>query len=256
MGRLDNRVALVTGASRGIGAAAAEAFAREGASVVINTIPDERMDAMASEVVSRITTAGGAAIKVVADITVPAQVEAMVVDAQKAFGDVDVLVANAAYAKRSAWNEISVEQWDRTMAVNVRGAFLCCRAVHPGMLRKARGSIITVTSVTVDLGMAGSLDYVASKAGVIGLTRALAREVGRDGIRVNSVMPGAIRTEYEVEIETETEDELAKRLAELQSLPQRGYAEDLAGTFVYLASDDSAFVTGQVIAVDGGWIHH
>ena len=256
MGRLDNRVALVTGASRGIGAAAAEAFAREGASVVINTIPDERMDAMASDVVSRITEAGGAAIKVVADITVPAQVEAMVADAQKAFGDVDVLVANAAYAKRSAWNEISVEQWDRTMAVNVRGTFLCARAVHPGMLRKERGSIITVTSVTVDLGMAGSLDYVASKAGVIGLTRALAREVGPDGIRVNSVMPGAIRTEYEVELETETEDELAKRLAELQSLPQRGYAEDLAGTFVYLASDDSAFVTGQVVAVDGGWIHH
>ncbi|WP_420445163.1 SDR family NAD(P)-dependent oxidoreductase [Candidatus Poriferisodalis sp.] len=256
MGRLDNRVALVTGASRGIGAAAAEAFAREGASVVINTIPDERMDAMASDVVSRITDAGGAAIKVVADITVPAQVEAMVADAQSAFGDVDVLVANAAYAKRSAWNEISVEQWDRTMAVNVRGTFLCAKAVHPGMLRKGRGSIITVTSVTVDLGMAGSLDYVASKAGVIGLTRALAREVGRDGIRVNSVMPGAIRTEYEVEIETETEDELAKRLAELQSLPQRGYAEDLAGTFVYLASDDSAFVTGQVVAVDGGWIHH
>ncbi len=256
MGRLDNRVALVTGASRGIGAAAAEAFAREGASVVINTIPEERMDAMASDVVSRITEAGGAAIKVVADITVPAQVEAMVVDAQKAFGDVDVLVANAAYAKRSAWNEISVEQWDRTMAVNVRGTFLCAKAVHPGMLRKERGSIITVTSVTVDLGMAGSLDYVASKAGVIGLTRALAREVGRDGIRVNSVMPGAIRTEYEVELETETEDELAKRLAELQSLPQRGYAQDLAGTFVYLASDDSAFVTGQVVAVDGGWIHH
>ena len=256
MGRLDNRVALVTGASRGIGAAAAEAFAREGASVVINTIPDERMDAMASEVVSRITTAGGAAIKVVADITVPAQVEAMVVDARKAFGDIDVLVANAAYAKRSAWNEISVEQWDRTMAVNLRGAFLCCRAVHPGMLRKERGSIITVTSVTVDLGMAGSLDYVASKAGVIGLTRALAREVGPDGIRVNSVMPGAIRTEYEIELETETEDELAKRLAEVQSLPQRGYAKDLAGTFVYLASDDSAFVTGQVVAVDGGWIHH
>ena len=256
MGRLDDRVALVTGASRGIGAAAAEAFAREGASVVINTIPDERMDAMASEVVSRITEAGGAAIKVVADITVPAQVEAMVADAQKAFGDVDVLVANAAYAKRSAWNEISVEQWDRTMAVNVRGTFLCARAVHPGMLRKARGSIITVTSVTVDLGMAGSLDYVASKAGIIGLTRALAREVGPDGIRVNSVMPGAIRTEYEVELETETEDELAKRLAELQSLPQRGYAKDLAGTFVYLASDDSAFVTGQVVAVDGGWIHH
>ncbi len=256
MGRLENRVAIVTGASRGIGAATAEAFAREGASVVINTIADDRMDAMASEVVARITAAGGAAIKVVADITVPAQVDEMVVRAQSAFGDVDVLVANAAYSRRTAWTEISIEQWDQTMAVNLRGTFLCAKAVHPGMLKKARGSIITVSSVTVELGMAGSLAYVASKAGIIGLTRALAREVGHDGIRVNSVMPGAIRTEFEVELETASEDQLARQMAERQSLPQRGYAKDLAGTFVYLASDDSAFVTGQVIAVDGGWIHH
>lgn len=256
MGRLDDCVALVTGASRGIGAAAAEAFAREGASVVINTIPDERMEALASEVVSRITDSGGAAIKVAADISVPADVEAMVAEARNAFGDVDVLVTNAAHARRSPWNEISVEQWDQTMAVNLRGAFLCAKAVHPGMLRKRRGSIVTVTSVMVDLGMTGALHYVASKAGVIGFTRALAREVGPDGIRVNSVMPGAIRTEHEIELETESPEELAERLAGLQSLPQRGYADDLAATFVYLASDDSAFVTGQVIAVDGGWVHH
>ena len=224
--------------------------------MVINTIADERMDAMASEVVARIADAGGAAIKVVADITVPREVDEMVDRGREAFGDVDVLVANAAYSKRCPWNEISVEQWEHTMAVNLRGTFLCSKAVHPGMLRKARGSIITVTSVTVDLGMAGSLDYVASKAGIIGLTRALAREVGSDGIRVNSVMPGAIRTEHEVELETAGEDELARVMAERQSLPQRGYAEDLTGTFVYLASDDSVFVTGQIIAVDGGWIHH
>lgn len=256
MGRLEGRVALVTGASRGIGAAAAEAFAREGASVVINTIPEERMDAMATEVVARITEAGGSAIKVPADITVPEQVDEMVEHAQSAFGDVDVLVANAAYSIRAAWSDITVEQWDYTLAVNLRGAFLCAKAVYPGMLRKERGSIITVTSVTVDLGMVCSLDYVSSKAGIIGFTRALAREVGPDGIRVNSVMPGAIRTEHEVELELDDEAELAELMAQRQSLPQRGYAEDLAGTFVYLASDDSAFVTGQVVAVDGGWINH
>lgn len=256
MGRLDNRVAIVTGASRGIGAAAAEAFAREGASVVINTIADERMEALASEVVGRITGAGGAAISVVADVTVPEQVEDMVERAQSEFGDVDVLVANAAYSQRRAWNEIEIDQWDRTMAVNLRGTFLCSRAVHPGMLRKGQGSIVTVTSVTVELGMAGLLDYVTSKAGIIGLTRALAREVGGDGIRVNSVMPGAIRTEHEVELDLTPAEELERVMAERQSLPQRGFAKDLAGTFVYLASDDSAFVTGQVIAVDGGWIHH
>jgi len=256
MGRLENRVALLTGASRGTGAAAAEAFAREGASVVVNTIPEERMDAMASKVVERITSAGGAAIKVAADITVPRHVEELVDKVQSAFDDVDVLAANAASSRRTPWNEISIEQWDQTMAVSLRGTFLCAKAVHPGMLRKGRGSIITVTSVTVDLGMAGTLDYVSSKAVIIGLTRALAREIGPDGIRVNSVMPGAIRTEHAVELELADEAELARLMKERQSLPQQGYAEDLARTFVYLASDDSAFVTGQIVAVDRGWINH
>ena len=224
--------------------------------MVINTIADDRMEALASEVVDRITGAGGAAMSVVADVTVPRQVDDMVERARSELGEVDVLVANAAFSERCAWNEIEIDQWDRTMAVNLRGTFLCARAVHPGMLRTGRGSIVTVTSVTVELGMAGLLDYVTSKAGIIGLTRALAREVGGDGIRVNSVMPGAIRTEHEVELDLTPADELERLMAERQSLPQRGFAEDLAGTFVYLASDDSAFVTGQVIAVDGGWIHH
>ncbi len=254
-GRLENRVAIVTGASWGIGAAAAEAFAREGACVVVNSLPDERMDTLAQGVVDRITESGGRAIKVAADVSVPADVDRLVATAEDSFGDVDIMVANAAYTQRSAWNEISIEQWDRTMAVNLRGTFLCARAVHPGMLRLGRGSIITLSSVTVELGMAGILDYVSSKAGIIGLTRALAREVGGDGIRVNSVMPGAIRTEQEVELGFD-EDEIAARSAERQSIPRRGYADDLAGTFVYLASDDSAFVTGQVITVDGGWVHH
>ena len=255
MGRLDDRVAIVTGASWGIGAAVAEAFAREGASVVVNTIPDDQMDMYASEVVERITAAGGSAIKVPADISVPADVEAMVASARDAFGDVDTLVANAAQSQRSPWTEITIDQWDRTMAVNLRGTFLCAQAVHPGMLRRAGGSIITLTSVTVELGMSGLLGYVSSKAGIIGLTRALAREVGKDRIRVNAVMPGAIRTEQEIELNFD-DAELAKLTEERQSLPRRGYAEDLTGTFVYLASDDSAFVTGQVITVDGGWVHN
>jgi 3-oxoacyl-[acyl-carrier protein] reductase len=253
--RLANRVAIVTGASWGIGAAVAEAFASEGAHVVVNTLPEERMDKLAASVVERIIDRGGRAIKVPADVSVPADVDRMVASAEAEFGDVDILVANAAFAERCPWHEITVEQWDRTMAVNVRGTFLCSRAVYPGMLRKGRGSIITVTSVTVDLGMAGLLDYVSSKAGILGLTRALAREVGRDGIRVHSVMPGAIRTEQEIELNFD-ERELAALSAERQSIPRRGYADDLTGTFVYLASDDSAFVTGQVVTVDGGWIHH
>jgi len=254
-GRLDGRVALITGASWGIGAAVAKTFASEGASVVVNTYPDPKMNALADEVVDSIRSAGGSAIKVSADVTSEAQVESMVECARLEFGDIDVLVTNAAYANRLPWHEISVEQWDHTYEVNVRGAFICAKACYPGMLRRKSGSIITVTSVTVNLGMAGMLDYVSSKAALIGLTRALAREVGKDGIRVNSVMPGAIRTEQEVALGFD-EDELTRLSAERQSLPRRGLAEDLAGTFLYLATDDSSFVTGQVVTVDGGWIHY
>ena len=254
MSRLDGRVAIVTGASRGIGAAVCELFAREGARVVVNSAPDDRMEALAAEVVGRITTAGGDSISVVADVSDEVQVDRMVASARDAFGDIDVMVANAATSHRLPWTDFTVEQWDRIQAVNVRGTYLCARAVRDGMLRKGGGSIITVSSVMAHLGMTGSLAYVTSKAAIIGLTRALAREVGRDGIRVNAVMPGAIRTEHEVELGGD-EEASARRAAERQSLPRRGYADDLAGTFLYLASDDSAFVTGQVIAVDGGWVN-
>jgi 3-oxoacyl-[acyl-carrier protein] reductase len=164
------------------------------------------------------------------------------------------MVANAAFSVRRDWHEIDVEQWDKTMAVNARGTFLCAKAAFPGMKRLGRGSIITLSSVMVELGMVGCLDYVASKGAIIGLTRALARDVGRYGIRVNSVMPGAIRTEQEVELFAD-EEALARDAAARQSLPRRGYAVDLAQTFVFLASEESSFITGQIINVDGGWIN-
>jgi len=253
--KLAGRVALVTGASWGIGAAVAKLFAKEGAAVVVNTYPDEKMSKLADGVVEAICAEGGSAVKVPADISSEEEVAEMIEAARREFGDVDLLVTNAAYGVRVPWHEISTKQWDYTQAVNVRGAFFCARACYPGMLRRKGGNIITVTSVTVELGMAGLLDYVSSKAALIGFTRALAREVGKDGIRVNSVMPGAIRTEQEIALGFD-EEELKALSAERQCLPRRGFADDLAGTFLYLASDDSSFVSGQVINVDGGWIHY
>ncbi len=253
--RLVGRVALITGASWGIGAAVAKAFAREGASVVVNSYPDKKMESLADEVVSSIAKTGGHAIRLSADISIREQIDRMVITTRQEFGDIDILVANAAYANRLPWHQISVEQWDHTQAVNVRGAFMCAQACYEGMLRKGGGSIIAVTSVTVNLGMPGMLDYVTSKAALLGFTRALAREVGKEGIRVNAVMPGAIRTEQEVDLGFD-ENELKLLSAERQCIPRRGFAEDLAGTFVYLASDESSFVSGQVINVDGGWIHY
>ena len=254
-GRLDGRVALITGASWGIGAAVARTFAREGASVVVSPYPDEEMESLADGVVASIVEAGGRAIRASADVTSREQIDAAVAAAQREFGDVDVLVTNAAWANRLPFHEIPAEQWDHTLAVNLRGAFLCAQACYEGMLRRGRGSIIAVTSVTVEVGMAGLLDYVSSKAGLIGFTRALARELGPHQIRVNAVMPGAIRTEQELALGFD-EEELKVVMAERQCLPQRGFADDLTGAFLFLASDESSFVSGQIINVDGGWIHY
>jgi 3-oxoacyl-[acyl-carrier protein] reductase len=254
-GRLEGRVALVTGASWGIGAAVARAFARQGASVVVSSYPDAAMEALADDVVGDIVGAGGRAIRLSADVTSRAQIDQVVSATRRELGDIDVLVANAAYSNRLPWHQISAEQWDHTLAVNLRGAFLCAQACYPGMRSKGSGSIIAVTSVTVELGMSGLLDYVSSKAGLIGFTRALAREVGPEGIRVNAVMPGAIRTEQEIALGFD-EEELRVLSAQRQCLPRRGFADDLTGAFVFLASDESSFISGQVINVDGGWIHY
>lgn len=254
-GRLDGRVALVTGASWGIGAAVARAFAAEGASVVVSPYPEAKMEQLADDVVASIVASGGRAIRLSADVTSREQIDHVVATARQEFGDIDVLVTNAAWANRLPWHEIPASQWDHTQAVNVRGAFICAQACYEGMLRAGRGNIITVTSVTVELGMAGLLDYVTSKAALIGFTRALAREVGHQNIRVNAVMPGAIRTEQEVALGFD-EEELKVLSAERQCLPRRGFADDLTGAFVFLASDESSFVSGQVINVDGGWIHY
>jgi 3-oxoacyl-[acyl-carrier protein] reductase len=253
--RLTGRTALVTGASRGIGAVVAAGFAAEGAAVALNHLDTLEMRRLAVDRAADIVGMGGQALAVAADVSDPVQVSAMMATVRKELGPVDILVANAAADATVPWDEISMDEWTHMLSVNLTGAFVCARAVWPDMRSRGYGKIITVSSVMVELGLSGSLHYVTSKAGLIGFTRALAREVGSSGVRVNSVMPGAIRTEYEIERVSDP-DALAVRAAERQSIPRRGLPDDLVGAFVYLAAAESDFVTGQVLTVDGGWANY
>lgn len=256
MGQLEGRTALVTGASWGIGAAVARGLAEHGARVVVNHLGDDRMTRLAHDVVTSITDNGGSAMAFAADVSDRSQVDAMTQATAERFGGIDILVNNAAAQDRKHFSEITEEEWNQVLAVNLTGPLLLTQAVFPHMREQGYGKIINVTSVTVELGHTPLLHYVTTKAGLIGFTRSLAREAGVDGIRVNAVMPGAIRTEQELETFPGQDDQLRELLAERQCLGYRGTADDLVGAFVYLASPASDFVTGQVLTVDGGWIHY
>jgi 3-oxoacyl-[acyl-carrier protein] reductase len=252
-GRLAGRTALITGASRGIGAAVARRFAAEGCSVAIGHEPTEQMTGLAADVAAQIRQDGGTAVTVSADLADPEGPGRLVQAAREALGPLDILVANAAATGRAGWDEMTVQQWDHMQAVNVRGTWLLARAAKDDLVASGHGAIVTLTSVMAMTGQPGALHYTASKAAILGMTRALARDLGPSGVRVNAVMPGAIRTEHELELSPDA-DEVAARILPKQSLQRRGYAEDLAGAFVFLAGDDAAFVTGQVVCVDGGWV--
>jgi len=247
--RLSGQVALVTGGSRGIGAAVVRAFVAEGAQVAINylDVPDRKKEA--EDLAAQFN---GDVIALPGDLSDP-KVPAMLVKAtQDKFGKITTIVTNAAVMQLKPWREITVTDWDLMQAVNVRATWLMLNAAYDD-LKKHQGNIITVTSVMTETGQPGQIHYSASKAAIIGLTRSLAREMGADGVRINSVMPGAIRTEHEVSLAADPKpvDDL---ILPLQSLKRRGFPIDLAGAFVFLASEDAAFITGQVINVDGGWV--
>ena len=251
-GSLQGKTALITGGARGIGAAVARLYASEGASVSICYLNTPQMENLAKDLVSELTEKGYQAICIPGDLSLPDTPEFLVKETRKQLGDVSIVVANGAATGRKKWNEISIDEWNQVQDVNSRGTWLLAKAAYED-LKKTRGSIITVTSVMVDTGQPGALHYSASKAAIIGITRALARELGGDGIRVNSVMPGAIRTEMELEIDP-NQEEVAEFLYGVQALKRRGTSEDLAGAFLFLASEESSFVTGQILNVDGGWV--
>ncbi|MFD0712378.1 SDR family NAD(P)-dependent oxidoreductase [Paenibacillus sp. GCM10027626] len=252
--RLSKQVAIITGSSRSIGAAVAKRYAVEGAKVAVNyrTHPE-----LAERVVEEIRRSGGEAFAFQADVSKEDEVEALVAETARRYGTVDILVNNAAMDPRKTWYEISVQEWDHIMATNVRSQFLCAKAVFPFMKEQGRGKIINVSSVTFFTGQKNFLHYVTSKGAIVGFTRALAREVGEHNITVNCLTPGAVYTETEAEkVGQQASDEVLETLRSLQCFPRRELADDLEGAFVFLASRDSDFITGQTLNVDGGWMMH
>jgi 3-oxoacyl-[acyl-carrier protein] reductase len=246
-------VAIVTGASRNIGAAVAECLAGDGISVAVNFANDGQA-ADAERLVARITSSGGRAIAVRADVSSDDEIQAMVETVTDAFGPADILVNNAAISVtgQASWETLPGEAWDRVLRVNVTAAFLCARALFPAMKAARRGDIVNMSSVGALLGRTGNLHYVTSKAALIGFTRALAREVGPYDIRVNAIVPGAIHTPEEAAYGAK--EALDAVLLDDQSLKRRGMPADVAGVVRFLVSPDAAFITGQCLVVDGGWV--
>jgi NAD(P)-dependent dehydrogenase (short-subunit alcohol dehydrogenase family) len=245
---LAGRTAIVSGAGTGLGRASALGLAREGAAVVVAGLGLEGLE----ETARLIREEGGRALPVECDIADEGAIARMAALALTEFGGADVLVNNAAIYPSRPWHEADAEEWDAVMRVNVRGYFLCAKAVRPQMLARGGGSIVNIASVTFYEGTALLVSYVASKGAVIGFTRALAREAGPEGIRVNAVAPGAFptaATDF-----WEDQEALWRGVLESQSIKRRGRPEDVADAVCFFASDSSSFVTGQTLLVDGGWM--
>jgi NAD(P)-dependent dehydrogenase (short-subunit alcohol dehydrogenase family) len=246
-GTLGGRVAIVTGGARGIGRVYSLGLAREGCSVVVADILDTKA------VVDEIRSEGGLAEGVAVDVSDLRSTLAMAKAATAAFGRIDVLVNNAAYykdAQRSAFDEIDVDEWDRAFAVNVRGAWLCSRAVHPQMKRQRYGKIINISSNMAWKGVPNFLHYSTSKSALVGFTRALAREVGPDNICVNVVAPDFIPDAKE--LADARLGARARAVIEERCLKRQQTAEDVLGTIIFLAGPGSDFITGQSYLVNGG----
>ena len=248
---LRDKVAIVTGAGRGLGRAYAERFAEAGARVVTGDVLD------CSGTVAAIEAAGGTAIALPLDVRDQTSCNAMGDHAMAAFGRIDILVNNAALygsLKGGRFETLSQEEWDDCMDVNVTGIWRCCKAVIGPMKARKSGSIINISSLAAVAGLPYGLHYSTSKSAVIGMTRSLARELGRDWIRVNAIAPSAVMTEGTAEFFGERLERVAEVIAGEQALKRNLQPEDLVGTVLYLASDASRFVTGQTIMVDGGTV--
>jgi 3-oxoacyl-[acyl-carrier protein] reductase len=244
------KTAIVTGAASGIGRATARLLAERGARVVAAGLQPEQLRAAVEEILS----SGGEAVAVDADLSDPQAAADVARAAEEAFGGADVLVNNAAIYPKGPWHQADAAEWDAVFATNVRAYFLMAKAVRPQMLARGGGAIVNIASVTFFWGEPLLASYVASKGAVIGFTRSLAREAGPEGIRVNAIAPGAFPTAA-TEIHADQEA-LWRGVIEAQSIKRRGEVDDVARAIVFFAGDDSRFVTGQTLLVDGGWMRN
>ena len=250
---LQGRVVIITGGGKGIGKVYAEEFARAGASVVAADIDDVAANAVAAKITER----GDQAMGVRLDVADAASCEAMAQAVLARYGTIDGLINNAALMSalpRRSWTEIPPEEWDSVMAVNLRGMFLCCRAVFPTMQKRGYGKIVNISSSRIWEGSPNRLHYTTSKAGVVGFTRALAREVGEFGVTVNAVTPGF--TLSETQLQSSDTSYLKQRSYTEQAIKRAQVPNDLVGAVMFLASAASDFISGQTLNVDGGKSMH
>lgn len=250
MGRkmlLKDRIALVTGAAQGIGEFIAREFCAAGATVILADIDVERLESTTAAIRAEGYDASSAPL----DVCDRSRVKTVIPALLARHGRIDILVNNAGAYPRRDFREMSDEEWDRIVDLNLTGVYNCTRAVVPGMVERQDGVIINISSVTYLVGLANLTHYVSAKGGVVGFTRALARDLGRDGIRVNCISPGAVATASEAQVYRPGEVEA--RILPLQSLQRRILPRDIANVAVFLASEMSSGMTGQTVNVDGGW---
>jgi 3-oxoacyl-[acyl-carrier protein] reductase len=244
MFQLTDRVALVTGASQGIGESIARALAEAGAKVVLAARNQEKLAA----VLAGIEAAGGQALAVGMDVADPAQVKAAFQQAIERFGRLDILVNNAGITRDGLSMRMKIEDWDAVLRTNLTGAHLCAQQAIPSMLRQRWGRIINISSVVAQMGNPGQVNYVAAKAGMIGLTKSLALELASRHITVNAVAPGFIETEMTQALPEKAVEQLSSRIP----LGRLGTPADVAGAVVFLSSEEASYITGHVLSVNGG----
>ncbi len=241
---LQSKVALITGAGRGIGKAIALRLARDGATIVINDLKQE----YTQNAIDELTALGVPAMAAAADVSSAEDVNAMIEAVIAAYGRLDILVNNAGITQDQLLMRMGDDQWDRVLAIDLKSVFLCSRAAVKHMLKAKWGRIISLASVVGLIGNAGQANYAAAKAGIVGFTRSLAREVGTRGITVNALAPGFIETEMTAQLSEKQRADLAARIP----LGYLGAPEDVANATAFLASEEARYITGHVITVDGG----